>query len=308
MCLYVGNKNGFVTKEDITVYKVLKKGADGYKTPYQGYPVKLGKDLIPAGDPAFDEHGYKFSLNGGAIHAYLNPVEARRNDNGGEIFKATIPAGTRMWIQDDLNQVAARKLHITKDTVSRATEQLYIKTLESLVPQFALEVLLMDKSIVSVQEGRERKGVIGIKVGKHIVSTEWFQDVAFCTSRIINTAKTMNFEEADCDMNGEENQRDILLKNPDLEFPAFEKARKLGGYVPAIGELKEAFLSLAEINITRFALGLENIPWGYWFYSSSMRSADSVWDLGSGGYWRYWRYYDYLGYRYHVLPFFSSCE
>jgi len=308
MCLYVGNKNGFVTKEDITVYKVLKKGADGYKTPYQGYPVKLGKDLTPSGDPNFDEYGYKFSLNGGAIHAYLNPVEARRNDNGGEIFKATIPAGTRMWIQDDLNQVAARKLHITKDTVSRATEQLYTKTLESLVPQFALEVLLMDKSIVSVQEGRERKGVIGIKVGKHIISTEWFQDVVFCTSRIINTAKTMKFEEADRDMNGEENQRDILLKNPDLEFPAFEKARKLGGYVPATGELKEAFLSLAEINITRFALGLENIPWGYWFYSSSMRSADSVWFLDSDGYWCGWDCYGCLDCGGRVLPFFSSCE
>ena len=308
MCLYVGNKNGFVTKEDITVYKVLKKGTDGYKTPYQGCPVTLGKDLIPSGDPNFGEYGYKFSLNGGAIHAYLNPVEARRNGTGGEIFKATIPAGTRMWIQDDLNQAAARKLHITKDAVSRATEQLYTKTLESLVPQFALEVLLEDKSIVSVQEGQKRKDVIGIKVGKHIVSTEWFQDVAFCTSRIINTARTMNFEEANRDMSGEENQRDILLKNPDLEFPAFEKARKLGGYVPAIGELKEAFLSLAEINITRFALGLENIPWGYWFYSSSMRSADSVSYLGSDGGWSRWYYYDYLLYRYHVLPFFSSCE
>ena len=308
MCLDVGNKNGFVTKEDITVYKVLKKGTDGYKTPYQGCPVTLGKDLIPSGDPNFGEYGYKFSLNGGAIHAYLNPVEARRNGTGGEIFKATIPAGTRMWIQDDLNQAAARKLHITKDAVSRATEQLYTKTLESLVPQFALEVLLEDKSIVSVQEGQKRKDVIGIKVGKHIVSTEWFQDVAFCTSRIINTARTMNFEEANRDMSGEENQRDILLKNPDLEFPAFEKARKLGGYVPAIGELKEAFLSLAEINITRFALGLENIPWGYWFYSSSMRSADSVSYLGSDGGWSRWYYYDYLLYRYHVLPFFSSCE
>lgn len=308
MCLYVGNKNGFVTKEDITVYKVLKKGTDGYKTPYQGCPVTLGKDLTPSGDPNFDEHGYKFSLNGGAIHAYLNPVEARRNDNGGEIFKATIPAGTRMWIQDDLNQVAARKLHITKDTVSRATEQLYTKTLESLVPQFALDVLLMDKSIVSVQEGCERKGVIGIKVGKHIVSTEWFQDVAFCTSQTINSPKSMDFDEASKDFNGEENQRDILLKNPDLEFPALEKARKLGGYVPAIGELKEVFLSLAEINITRFALGLENIPWGYWFYSSSMRSDSTVWDLGSSGGWYYWGYCDGLGYRRRVLPFFSSCE
>ena len=86
MCLYVGNKNGFVTKEDITVYKVLKKGADGYKTPYQGCPVKLGKDLTPSGDPNFDEYGYKFSLNGGAIHAYLNPVEARRNDKTVERF------------------------------------------------------------------------------------------------------------------------------------------------------------------------------------------------------------------------------
>ena len=223
-------------------------------------------------------------------------------------YLAELSGGDARSALGDLELAASLDQHITKDTVSRATEQLYIKTLESLVPQFALEVLLMDKSIVSVQEGRERKGVIGIKVGKHIVSTEWFQDVAFCTSRIINTAKTMNFEEADCDMNGEENQRDILLKNPDLEFPAFEKARKLGGYVPAIGELKEAFLSLAEINITRFALGLENIPWGYWFYSSSMRSADSVWFLDSDGYWYAWRCYGCLGCWFHVLPFFSSCE
>ena len=47
-------------------------------------------------------------------------MKALENYSGCEIFKATIPAGTHIWIQDDLGQIAASRVYISKDTITKA--------------------------------------------------------------------------------------------------------------------------------------------------------------------------------------------
>ena len=313
MCLYIGNKNGFVTKEEITVYKALSKSGRGYKTPSQGYPAKVGQDLVPSNpEPSISKCGFKFSLDGGAIHTFLNPVKALENYSGCEIFKATIPAGTHIWIQDDLGQIAASRVYISKDTITKADKALYQRSLKPLHDQLlkTAEVRLADGRDVILSPVQARKGdkVIGIKVAGHVVSTQYFEALEFChNSRTISTTKPMSWDEAEEDKNGEENQKNILANNPDYSFPAIEAAKNVGGYLPAIKELKDVFSQFLELNLTRTALGLDPMPFA-WYWSSSVRDNTSVWGLDSDGYWYCWYYCGCLGYRGHVLPFFSSCE
>ena len=313
MCLFIGNRNGFTTKEEITVYKALSKSGRGYKTPSQGYPAKVGQDLVPSSpEPSISKCGFKFSLDGGAIHTFLNPMKALENYSGCEIFKATIPAGTHIWIQDDLGQIAASRVYISKDTITKADKALYQRSLKPLHDQFlkTAEVRLADGRDVTLSPVQARKGdkVIGIKVGGHVVSTQYFEALEFChNSRTISIPKLMSWDEAEKDSIGEENQKNILANNPDYNFPAIEAAKNIGGYLPAIKELKDVFSQFLELNLTRTALGLDPMPFA-WYWSSSVRDNTTVWYLRSYGLWDRWYSYDYLDFRYRVLPFFSSCE
>ena len=313
MCLFIGNKNGFVTKEEITVYKALSKSGRGYKTPSQGYPAKIGQDLVPSNpEPSISKCGYKFSLDGGAIHTVLNPVKALENYAGCQIFKATIPAGTHIWIQDDLDQVAASRVYISKDTITKADKALYQRSLKPLHDQLlkTAEVRLADGRDVILSPVQARKGdkVIGIKIAGHVVSTQYFEALEFChNSRTISTPKPTSWDEAEEDKNGEENQKNILANNPDYSFPAIEAVKNVGGYLPAIKELKDVFSQFLELNLTRTALGLDPMPFA-WYWSSSVRDNTSVWGLRGSGYWSGWDCYDCLGCWGRVFPFFSSCE
>lgn len=239
-------------------------------------------------------------------------MKALENYSGCEIFKATIPAGTLIWIQDDLDQVAASRVYISKDTITKADKALYQKSLKPLHDQFlkTAEVRLADGRDVTLNLVQTRKGdkVIGIKVGGHVVSTQYFEGLEFCHgSRTISTLKPMSWDEAEKDSAGEENQKNILANNPDYNFPAIEAAKNVGGYLPAIKELKDVFSQFLELNLTRTALGLDPMPFA-WYWSSSVRDNTSVWDLDSGGDWDRWRCCGCLDCRRPVFPFFSSCE
>ena len=299
MCLYIGNKNGFVTKEEITVYKVLKKryGVEGYCTPCQNFPVSLGEDLIPSNpEPSISSSGFKYALNGGAIHAFLDPVQARKSYSSDEIFKATIPAGTHIWIQDDLTQIASRVLKISRDTITNPTEELYHQTLTQLADQISLPVIRKDGE------------AIGIKVSKYVVSTKWFKDVQFCDATPLKVPKKYSYETAGKDKNGEKNTKDLLTKNPGVKFSALSLVE--GGYLPSVGELKEVFMSMAELNLTRFGLGLDDIIPFAWFWTSTMKDEDKLWGLGSLGIWAIGPGSAVIDCTtgFYVLPFLSSCE
>ena len=315
MCLYIGNKNGFVTKEEITVYKALSKSGRGYRTPSQGYPAKVGQELVPSSpEPSISKCGFKYSLDGGAIHTFLNPVKALNDYSSCEIFKATIPAGTHVWIQDDLDQIAASRVYISKDTITKADKDLYRASLKPLISQLikTVEVRLdngQDVSLSPAKAKKEASHVVGIKVAGHTVSTQYFSSLAFADGQTISIPKAMTWDEADKDKNGKKNQEDILAKNPDRSFPAIEAAKGIGGYLPGAGELKDVFSDFLTLNLSRAALGLDSVPLA-WFWSSSVRDNMTVWRLGSAGAWDDWGwgYSDPLRCGRYVFPFLSSCE
>ena len=167
MCLYIGNKEGHIAKKDIKCYKLLKKCWKDYITPSRGWKIEFDIELVPdQKEPQINNCGYKYSLEGGAIHAFL---DTRDNGYGseGEIFEAISPQGTRFWLQDDLKQIAAQKIIITKKKVETDacidySEFLYI----------AADVRLSDGSREFASEKLNPETVIGIYSGNKVVATE----------------------------------------------------------------------------------------------------------------------------------------
>ena len=297
MCLYIGSKSEFIAKHDITVYKHLEpSGIDKWITPCQHWPVKLETTLIPEGEANVEKCGFKFQINGGAIHAYTKAP----NDTK-EFFKATIPAGTKFWIQDDLSQVAAEKLYLTSIHPKPNEETDFSE-------YFYLGVDVHTKSGLrkNISELQLSDEVIGVYAYENqVISTEIFKKLALSDSTLDELPKygtvTSNYDNALKDMDGVSNCK--ALEKLGGKFPALEKCRSLGKdwYLPSEGELKRAFENLLYINFTLKKLGLAPIPFT-WFWSSTLYDRQCAWLCFSCGRWHYWDYY-YIWFNYCVLPF-----
>lgn len=297
MCLYIGRKNEFIAKHDITVYKLLEpSGIDKWITPCQHWPVKLETTLIPEGEANVEKCGFKFQINGGAIHAYTKAPNDTR-----EFFKATIPAGTKFWIQDDLSQVAAEKLYLTSIHPEPNEETDFSE-------YFYLGVDVHTKSGIrkNVSELQPSDEVIGIYAYENqVISTKMFKELALSDSTIDERPKggtvTSIYYKALKDMKGVSNCK--ALEKLSGKFPALEKCRSLGKdwYLPSVGELERAFENLLYINFTLKKLGLAPIPFT-WFWSSTLYNRQFAWGCGSNGGWYDW-YYGGIWSHGYVLPF-----
>lgn len=297
MCLYIGSKSEFIAKHDITVYKQLEPaGRDKWRTPRQHWPVKLETTLIPEGKANVDKCGFKFQINGGAIHAYTKAPNDTR-----EFFKATIPAGTKFWIQDDLSQVAAEKLYLTSIHPEPNEETDFSE-------YFYLGVDVHTKSGIrkNVSELQPSDEVIGIYAYENqVISTEIFGGLLLSDSSLDELPKggtvTINGDKALEDIGGVSNCK--ALEKLGGKFPALEKCRSLGKdwYLPSEGELKRAFENLLYINFTLKKLGLAPIPFS-WFWSSTLCNRQYAWGCGSRGGLNDWGYYR-IWYGDCVLPF-----
>ena len=297
MCLYIGSKSEFIAKHDITVYKHLEpSGIDKWITPCQHWPVKLETTLIPEGEANVEKCGFKFQINGGAIHAYTKAP----NDTK-EFFKATIPAGTKFWIQDDLSQVAAEKLYLTSIHPKPNEETDFSE-------YFYLGVDVHTKSGLrkNISELQLSDEVIGVYAYENqVISTKIFKELALSDSTLDELPKdgtvTSNYDNALKDMDGVSNCK--ALEKLSGKFPALEKCRSLGKdwYLPSEGELKRAFENLLYINFTLKKLGLAPIPFT-WFWSSTLYDRQYACYCSSYGFWDHWRY-DNVWCNYYVLPF-----
>ena len=297
MCLYIGSKSEFIAKHDITVYKQLEPlCGDFWRTPCRHWPVELDTTLIPEGKANVDKCGFKFQINGGAIHAYTKAP----NDTK-EFFEATIPAGTKFWIQDDLSQVAAEKLYLTSIHPKPNEET-------DLSEYFYLGVDVHTKSGLrkNVSELQPSDKVIGIYAYENqVISTEIFGGLSLSVSFLYELPKdgtvTSNGDKALEDMDGVSNCK--ALEKLGGEFPALEKCRSLGKdwYLPSEGELKRAFENLLYINFTLKKLGLAPILFTR-FWSSTLYNRQYAWGCASNGYWYCWRYLN-VWYDRCVLPF-----
>ena len=300
MCLYIGSKSKFVAEHDIIVYKKLYKVSGGrWVTPNREWPIEFNKVLIPEGVAREKEHGYKYIIEDGAIHAYTFSPNSRIGCN--HVFIAKIPAGTRFWLQENLREVAAEKMIITTEHPEPG------KRMDlSDYYHFGVDVYLKDGSRAKNDESFSVSDVIGLfafdnrvistKVEKEVISNNIFVDPENKYPYI------GNFEKAMKDMNGYKNTKSLekYLK----DHPAIDICKKLGEnwYIPALGELIKALSNLLCINLTLRKLNLPTIDYYEWFWSSSMREKDYAWGCHGDGDCD-WFYCDRVHDRNCVLPF-----
>lgn len=280
MCLYIGNKKGHIAVKDIVCFKALRLDGGKYKTPYQETKITLGEYLVPNSSPEIYEYGFKYQIGGGVIHAYLNLSYC---DSGYTIFKAIIKKGTRFWLQDDLSEIAAEKLFITKEKVTLFEKFDY----KSLIP-YASKVRTKDGYKVNLEDVSDYKDILGIYTGKSLVSLNLY----YCNplSKTNSSKFYDNHEEALKDYDGPGN-----TKNLNINYLGDHE------YIPSLGELTEALMEMAEMNIVRKILGIKKISYG-WFWSSTMKEKEYAWCCNSSGYYL-WRYCFYCAFGTYVLPF-----
>lgn len=310
MCLYIGNKEGHIAKKDIKCYKVLKKCGEDYITPSRGWKIKFEVELVPdKKEPQISSYGYKYVIEGGAIHAFLDTNRNEYNRYYGsevEIFEAIIPQGTRFWLQDDLKQIASQKIIITK---KKAPKNACVDYSDFLY--IAADVRLSGGRREFASEKLNPKTVIGIYSGNKIVATEVVKK-RFCENERLKSTKGIKLcrdeDEAKADKNGYQNTQN--LRRLSQELPAALKhcleyetsgTSKGDWYLPAEGELLETFLNLESINLTLKILGREIIPYE-WFWSSTLNGSHCAWCCFSSGSWGLWLY-DGLWFNTYVLPF-----
>lgn len=292
MCLIIGNNiEGYVLEEDLTVFKQLEgNNEDGYRTPCQGWEVELGKLLKPdQPEPEISDYGFKKQINGGAIHAYLK-VSGRSN-----IHKAVIPKGSRVWLQDDLSEIAATQMIIEPEEVTAGETDL------SRFLEGAADVWLKSGEQKKITDSYNKDDVVGfvLKSGK-IVSAN-FNPTTTVFSALTGQTEQIDFEIAKKDMNGQVNTERLKKECSGSGLKAID-GLKDNEYLPSMGELMEAFCELESVNLSRQFLGLTLIPYT-WFWTSTVRSNETMWVVTINGYadWRYW--FSYYRIRNYVLAF-----
>ena len=277
MCLYIGNKEGFILKKDLIVFKRISGDEkSGYCTPYQKWPVKFDTDLIPDKKGAqILKYGFKFKIDAGIIHAYL------KTSGGDEIYKAIIPAGTRCWLQDDFNEIGAEKLHLTSEKVKNESEADLSEFISS-----GADVYLKNGSRKKITDTFSKDDVLGFFTKVGIVSKNISLYTKFSEKPLGNFPSSNIIEEPDDafnDLNGNKNTNILTETCRDSKLLAIEKCSDTYEYLPSVGELVGAFKELEAINLSREFLGLDRIPIA-WFWSSTVRNSKSiVWVCNSSG-------------------------
>ena len=286
MCLIVSSKeNKFIAKKDIVVYKQLEGSSYGYVTPHQNFPVKLNSEIVPKGKIELKSYGSKQCLDRGAIHAYAIIPKP------GIYFKAIIKKGTEFWIQDDLTQIAAKKLYLTDKEAfykhSKPTD--FSDYLEE-----GVDVYLKDGRRCKITDSFNKKDVIGVYGYDNQVIALEYKDLRFFNEELPNEISKNNFIEANScnrsktitklekDLDGYGNTKQ--LKTLGIKSDALDYCEKLGKdwYIPSSGELKKVFKNQLRINITLQYLGIPQIDFR-WFWSSTLESSKYAWGCFSDG-------------------------
>ena len=300
MCLYIGSKNKFVAKHDIIVYKNLFEVSKGeWVTPFRRWPIEFNKALIPKGAAREKKREFKHIIEEGAIHAYTSSPDSKTDCE--KVFIAKIPAGTIFWLQDDLEEVAAKKMIITTEHPKPGE-----RTNLSEYYYLGVDVYLKDGSRAKNNENFSVSDVIGLFAFDNRVISTKVEDEIFSSCNLVDQKNEYSyidiFKKAKRDMDGYTNTKSLekYLK----DHPAIDICKKLGEdwYLPALGELIKTFSNLLYINLTLRKLNLPIIDSG-WFWSSSVPKKECAWGYDSYSF-PSWNYYKccVIG-RNSVLPF-----
>ena len=274
MCLYTGQKNKFVAKHDIIVYKELSEVSEGkWVTPTRDWPIEFNKVLIPKGAEREKKKGYKYLTEKGVIHAYTFSPDSEKDCE--EFFIAKIPSGTIFWLQDDLKKVAAKKMIITTEH-PKPGERLDLSEYYHL----GVDVYLKDGRRAKNNGSFSISDVIGLFAFDNMVISTKVEKEAF-SGFLADPKKeyqyTYRLKEAEKDMNGYTHTKSI--EKYLIYHPAIDICKKLGEnwYIPAFGELIKAFSNLLYINLTLRKLNLPTINIDWWFWSSSVKNSGCAW-------------------------------
>ena len=274
MCLIIGNNiEGYVLEEDLTIFKHLEgNNENGYRTPCQGWKVELGKLLKPdQPEPEISDYGFKRQINGGAIHAYLK-VKGRC-----DVYKAVIPKGSRVWLQDDISEIAATQMIIEPEEVISGETDL------SRFLEGAADVWLKSGEQKKITDSYNKEDVIGfvLKSGKIVSANFNTTATIFSDDPLTGQIEQIDFEIAKKDMNGQVNTERLKKECSGSGLKAIDSLKD-NEYLPSMGELMEAFCELESVNLSRQFLGLTLIPHN-WFWTSTVRSNETMWVVDSNG-------------------------
>ena len=276
MCLFIGKQEKIILKKDLIVYKQFYRyDSRGYIIPAKKVLEDENIWLIPSLDTPQISSGDKRIIHRGVIFADLHS----RGDTRLKccpVYKAIIPAGEGIWIQDDLNEIAATKLFVTSEQVTTKEKT----DLSEFIDIFGSPILLKNGSIQNITEDFDPQEVIGICVTpERILAKDIFLgEVKFSSSPLMYWNNTYSSsKDAYKDLSGKENCRNLKRRYKYNNLQAIEKASELGGYLPSLGELHEALTNLLGINFTRKKLGLPIIPLCHWFWTSTIRDAETIW-------------------------------
>lgn len=305
MCLYIGGKqNKFIAKNDIIVYKELVYDfyRKHWKTPYQHLPIEFDKVLIPDSEKEEKEYGYKYIIEEGAMHTCTSIKNRQYLENYNDIFKAIIPKGTEFWLQDDLSEIASKKLIITKNRLTPEEE-----TDLSDYYDFGVDVYLKNRKRVKNSENFNVEDVLGIfGYDNQIISInyEYFR-LLTCADVSKNSfiEYKKEYKNAHKDYNGHENTKKLKNLGISPEMLDYYKSLEEDWYIPSLGELEKTFCNLVRINLTLKKLGLDIIELNDWFWTSTLQSNKYAWTCNSRGQHDYCNHYLNFTNRHGVLPF-----
>ena len=306
MCLTTGRLKPSIAKQDIYVVKQLNRSGDKYVTPHTGTVVELNEDIEAKGSSEISTES-RSEITGGYIHAY--PINRGKTDYRG--FLAYIPAGTEYFIDDNMETICAKKLHITDERIEsgdkpdklfseenfKATYEPFIETLlDSETKQGYY--LLSDHTYVSPTDlTREQKSKAIAFVadandhGKAIIA---LTEKSYPWKKSSHTQEETfrrytDYDTAIADFDGEGNTKnatesDEFKKNPS-DFPAFkyvnefttDGTKKGDWYIMSPGQWKKLLLRKfglynASVQLTGVGETLRG-----WYWASAEGSQGSAW-------------------------------
>lgn len=122
MCLVTSQLEPYIALWDIPVVKMVVCAYKQFETMYRRTPVLLDQFLYAEGKYVLNKDNITQNLGPGLIHAYTRFCYASyylqlRSDR--IALKAYIPKGTRFFVSDDHETIAADKIFISSDKVTR---------------------------------------------------------------------------------------------------------------------------------------------------------------------------------------------
>lgn len=113
MCLTTSQLEPYIAIEDIRVVKMLRRDSV-LVTKYRRTPVHLDEYLYAEGKYELDKDCITQSLGEGLIHAFTNYSYATRYTSYNDVaVEAVITRGTKFFVSDDHETIAAEKMFIS---------------------------------------------------------------------------------------------------------------------------------------------------------------------------------------------------